>query len=170
MRTGRAGWRVSGPNRSSTRARPPVRRLALSAFLLVTAVSFTPAGGAGASSVPGGRPPAATVATGPIEDGSQWTLSSQAVFQGGCTVLTLDTHPDTFGDDIGDQGTWTGGKASLTLHFRTGAQGHPYGLSPGRFHGKVVKDSGFFSGSYRPTRPRETSSSASLVPGADDGC
>jgi hypothetical protein len=73
-------------------------------------------------------------------------------------------------DDIGDMGSWNGGKTTVALHFLTGAEGHPYGLSPGVFHGKWEKGSDAYSGSYRPTKPKGGANTGTLVAGADPDC
>jgi hypothetical protein len=165
---------------SPSRWRRPWRRdrtrslVSLSVLLILplaaSTVTFGAAAGAQTASVPGPQSSPAAVHGGRIDDGSQWTLFSEAVFQGGCTVVTFATQPDQVDDDIGDQGRWNGGKTSVALHFLSGAESHPYGLAPGVFHGKFVKGSDFFSGSFRPTKPRGGSNTASLVPGAAPDC
>jgi len=151
---------------SSSGSTPGERRLrALVAFttLIVVTLAWSTLGlapSAGAAASGGGR----------IQNDSTWTFFSEAVFQGGCTVVTFATEPNQMTDDIGDNGTWNGGKKTVALHFLTGAEGHPYGLSPGVFHGKLEKGADTFSGSFRPTKPKGGANTATLVSGADPDC
>jgi hypothetical protein len=144
-----------------------VRRLTL-AIGILSASTIGMVGSAGANT---SAPPAVSISVMGlhIKPGSQWTLSTEAVFQGGCTVVTFSAHPNQFADDIGDTGAWTESMTSVKLRFQLGPVGHPYDLSRGIFKGKYIKDPGYFSGSYTP-KPRGGSSEASLTSGADPDC
>jgi hypothetical protein len=142
-----------------------VRRLVLTIGIL-SASTVGMVGSAGASTTTPSRVSSSVMGIH-IKPGSQWTLSTEAVFEGGCTVISFSSHQ--FADDIGDTGAWTESMTSVKLRFTKGPAGHPYDLSRGIFKGKWRKSPGYFSGSYAP-KPSGGASSASLTSGANADC
>jgi hypothetical protein len=125
-----------------------MRRLLLGAtFLLVLCTTVDGAAAAAASST---APVAGTAKGGlEIENGSVWSFLNPG--SNACESITFQVDPDAFSGDLGDSGTWTGGKKTLRLDFRRGP-GPASGFAPGIFQGHQVHG-GDYLGNFHYKRP-----------------